>query len=135
MGAIPAIPGGTEIGTVYVAAPEGLTENCPGTTPLNGAPTGGPCALPGSAGGVESMFTFRPSGKVASCVPSPLFVTASWCVLGVAVTLWLPTVQVRNDPDSVATNGACVVGTNVVGGTSGGEAMKPFWFVSPFAVP
>src|SRR4051794_6690385 len=39
-----------EIGTVYVAAPEGLTENCPARAPLYGVPTGGPCILPGSGG-------------------------------------------------------------------------------------
>src|SRR4051794_16301854 len=118
---MPPIPCGTAIGRTYVAPPEEPTENFPVKTPLNGAPTGGPAAKVGLGGGVESMLIFRPSGSVASCVPSPLLVTASWCVLGVAVTLWLPTVQVRNDPDSVATNGACVVGTNVVGGTSCGE--------------
>jgi hypothetical protein len=132
---MPAIPGGIEIGIVYVAAPDGFTENWPGTTPVKGAPTGGPAAGTGLGGGTESILIFRPSGKVASFVPSPLFVTESWCELGVAVTLWLPTVHVSSDPDSVATNGACVVGTNVVGGNSGGDAMKPLWFVNPFAVP
>src|SRR6185312_2823190 len=132
---MPAIPGGIEIGRAKVAAPAGLTENCPINTPLKGSPTGGGAVVVGLAGGVESMLTFRPSGKFASCVPSGSVVTVSCCELGVAVTLWLPTVQVSNDPESVATNGACVVGTNVVGGTSGGDATKPFWFVNPLAVP
>src|SRR5690349_4500337 len=104
------------IGREYVAAPDGLTENWPVKTPLNGAPTGGPDAFAGFGGGTASRFTRRPSGSVASCVPSPSVVTGRRCAAAVAVTLWLPTVQVRNDPDNVATNGACVVDTNVVGG-------------------
>src|SRR5450631_822249 len=133
---MPAIPGGIAIGTVYVAAPDGLMANWPFRVPLKGTGlTGGPAAAMGLAGGTESMFTFRPSGNVASCVPSPFGVTASCCEPGVAMALWLPTFQVSSDPDNVATNGACVAETNVVGGICGGEAMKPLEFERPFPVP
>src|SRR3954471_10590395 len=49
---MPATPGGIEIGTVYVAAPDGPTPNCPDSAPRNRSPTVGSAARGGSTGGL-----------------------------------------------------------------------------------
>src|SRR4051794_41087479 len=64
-----------EIGTVYVAAPDGLTENCPVKAPLNAGPTGGPAILTGSGG----TSPLRVTRVAPICTPKPV------CPIGTGV--------------------------------------------------
>src|SRR5215471_13233099 len=107
-----------------MAAPLGEIWRLPDRTPLSGLPTGGSAVGAAASGGVESRLTLRPSGRIASLVPSPTATVVRVVELGVAWTVCVPTRHVSDEPVRVTTNGACVADTKVCGGVALGEAIK-----------
>src|SRR5262245_40391086 len=127
---MPAIPGGTAIGTVYVAAPDGLTANDPPSVPLNVSPGAGSAWTVGSPfGGVvcgprSGMMTIVCPAITTPRPVWPITTGVRWWLVADALTVSPFTVhEISLLPSNVGRKAPlCVPGGRYAGGAGRGFA-------------